>query len=87
MAASQLRSVTANTTYAALADIAASRVSLLNNGTSNALLLEMAGDSGANKEVTIPAGGSLGLSVVSNANEIRIKSASGTTGVSIVIDN
>jgi hypothetical protein len=47
----------------------------------------MAGDSGSNKEITIPVGGSVGVSVVANANEIRIKSSSGTTGVSIVIDN
>ena len=86
MAASQLRSVTATASYAALADIPAARVSIL-NGTSGTLLIEMAGDSGTNKEITIPVGGSVGVSVVANANEIRIKSASGTTGVSIVIDN
>jgi hypothetical protein len=86
MAASQLRSVTATASYVALADIPAARVSIL-NGTSGTLLIEMAGDSGTNKEITIPVGGSVGVSVVANANEIRIKSSSGTTGVSIVIDN
>jgi hypothetical protein len=86
MAASQLRSVTATASYVALADIPATRVSIL-NGTSGTLLIEMAGDSGSNKEITIPVGGSVGVSVVANANEIRIKSSSGTTGVSIVIDN
>jgi hypothetical protein len=86
MAASQLRSVTATSSYVALASIPASRVSIL-NGTSGTLLIEMAGDSGSNKEITIPVGGSVGVSVVANANEIRIKSSSGTTGVSIVIDN
>jgi len=86
MAASQLRSVTATSSYVALASISASRVSIL-NGTSGTLLIEMAGDSGSNKEITIPVGGSVVVSVVSNANEIRIKSSSGTTGVSIVIDN
>jgi hypothetical protein len=86
MAASQLRSVTATSSYVALADIPASKVSIL-NGTSGTLLIEMAGDSGSNKEITIPVGGSVGVSVVANANEIRIKSSSGTTGVSIVIDN
>lgn len=86
MAASQLRSVTATTSYVALADISATRVSIL-NGTSGTLLIEMAGDSGASKEITIPIGGSVGVSVVSNANEIRIRSVSGTSGVSIVIDN
>jgi len=86
MAASQLRSVTATASYVALASIPASRVSILNS-TSGTLLIEMAGDSGSNKEITIPVGGSVGVSVVANANEIRIKSSSGTTGVSIVIDN
>lgn len=86
MAASQLRSVTATASYVALADISATRVSIL-NGTSGTLLIEMAGDSGASKEITIPIGGSVGVSVVSNANEIRIRSVSGTSGVSIVIDN
>jgi hypothetical protein len=87
MAASQLRSVTATSSYVALASIPASRVSILNNGTTNTLLIEMAGDSGTGKEVTIPTGGSVVIGVVANANEIRIKSSSGTTGVSIVIDN
>lgn len=86
MAASQLRSVTATSSYVALASIPASRVSIL-NGTSGTLLIEMAGDSGSNKEITIPVGGSVGVSVVANANEIRIRSDSGTSGVSIVIDN
>jgi len=86
MAASQLRSVTATSSYVALADIPASRVSIL-NGTSGTLLIEMLGDSGASKEITLPIGGSVGINVVANADEIRIKSVSGTTGVSIVIDN
>jgi len=86
MAASILRSVTATASYVALADIPAVRVSIL-NGTSGTLLIEMAGDSGASKEITIPVSGSVGISVVANAKEISIKSATGTTGVSIVIDN
>jgi hypothetical protein len=86
MAASQLRSVTATSSYVALADIPASRVSILNK-TGATLSIEMANDSAAGKEVVLADGLSIGISVVANAKEIRIKSASGTTGVYIVVDN
>jgi len=86
MAASQLRSVTATASYVALADIPATRVSILNK-TGQTLSIEMANDSAAGKEVVLADGLSLGISVVANAKEIRIKSATGTTGVYIVIDN
>lgn len=86
MAASQLRSVTATASYVALADISATRVSVLNK-TGATLSIEMANDSGSGKEIVLADGLSVGVSVVSNAKEIRIKSASGTTGVYIVIDN
>jgi hypothetical protein len=85
MAASQLRSVTATVTYAALADIPASRVSILNK-TGQTLSIEMANDSATGKEVVLADGLSIAISVVSSAKEIRIKS-SGTTGVYVVIDN
>ena len=86
MAASQLRSVTATASYAALPDISATRVSILNK-TGATLSIEMANDSAAGKEIVLADGLSVGISVVSNAKEIRIKSATGTTGVYIVIDN
>jgi len=86
MAASQLRSVTATSSYVALADIPASRVSILNK-TGATLSIEMANDSAAGKEVVLADGLSISISVVANAKEIRIKSASGTTGVYIVVDN
>ena len=86
MAASQLRSVTATASYVALADISATRVSILNK-TGATLSIEMANDSAAGKEIVLADGLSVGISVVSNAKEIRIKSATGTTGVYIVIDN
>jgi hypothetical protein len=86
MAASQLRSVTATSSYVALADISATRVSILNK-TGASLSIEMANDSAAGKEIVLADGLSVGISVVSNAKEIRINSATGTTGVYIVIDN
>jgi hypothetical protein len=86
MAASILRSVTATASYVALADIPATRVSILNK-TGQTLFIEMTNDSAAGKEVVLADGLSLGISVVANAKEIRIKSATGTTGVYVVIDN
>jgi hypothetical protein len=85
MAASILRSVTATASYVALESIKCTSVSIL-NGTSGTLSIEMAGDSGANKEIVLPVSASVGISVVANANEIRIKSASGTTGVYLTLD-
>ena len=70
----------------ALADIPATRVSILNK-TGQTLSIEMVNDSAAGKEVVLADGLSLGISVVANAKEIRIKSATGTTGVYVVIDN
>jgi hypothetical protein len=80
MAASILRSVTATASYVALESIKCTSVSIL-NGTSGTLSIEMAGDSGTNKEIVLPVSASVGIGVVANASEIRIKSASGTTGV------
>lgn len=86
MPASQLRSVTATTSYVALPDLAASRVSILNK-TGATLSIEMAGDSDTGKEIVLADGLSVVIQVVGNAKEVRIKSASGTTGVYLVIDS
>jgi len=86
MAASQLRSVTATASYVALADIPATRVSILNK-TGQTLFIQMASDVTAGREIVLADGLSVGISVVANAKEIRIYSATGTTGVYIVIDN
>jgi hypothetical protein len=69
-----------------LADIPAARVSILNK-TGQTLSIEMTNDSAANQEIVLADGLSVGILVVANAKEIRIKSATGTTGVYIVIDN
>lgn len=86
MPASQLRSVTATTSYVALPDLAASRVSILNK-TGDDLLIEMAGDSDTDQEISLADGSNVVVQVVGNAKEVRIKSASGTTGVYLVIDS
>lgn len=80
-----LRTVTATASYVALESIPATNVSIL-NGTSGTLVIQHNGDAGTNKEITIPVGGSVGLGVSVNASELSLKSASGTTGVSVVID-
>jgi hypothetical protein len=80
-----LRTVTATASYVALEAIPATQVSIL-NGTSGTLVIQHNGDAGTNKEVTIPVGGSVALGVVASSSELSIKSASGTTGVSIAID-
>lgn len=86
MPASQLRSVTATTSYVALPDLAASQVSILNK-TGATLSVEMVGDSDTGNEIVLADGLSVAIQVVANAKEIRIKSASGTTGVYLVIDS
>jgi hypothetical protein len=86
MAASLLRSVTATASYVALADIPCKAVTILNK-TGATLSIEMASDSDTGKEIVLADGLSVVVQVVSNAKEIRIKSASGTTGVYLVIDS
>lgn len=83
--ASLLRSATATASYVALDSNKASKVSILNK-TGADLSIEMTGDSGAGKEIVIADGLSVAIQVVGNASEIKIKSASGTTGVYLVID-
>lgn len=85
MAASKFRSVTATSSYVALEDLPCESVSILNK-TGAALLVEMAGDSASGREINLADGLSVGVGVVSNAKEVRIKSATGTTGVYVVID-
>jgi hypothetical protein len=84
-APSVLRSVTATTSYVALEAVPATHVSILNK-TGATLLIEHAGDSGTGKEITLADGLSVGLATARSASEIRIKSASGTTGVYVVIN-
>jgi len=70
----------------ALPDLAASQVSILNK-TGATLSVEMVGDSDTGNEIVLADGLSVAIQVVANAKEIRIKSASGTTGVYLVIDS
>jgi hypothetical protein len=85
MAASKFRSVTATASYVALEDLPCQFVSILNK-TGAALLVEMTGDSAAGREISLADGLSVGVGVITNAKEVRIKSATGTTGVYVVLD-
>ena len=83
--ASQTRTVSVTDAWAALADIPAKRVSVLNS-TGAALELRMAAETSAGQQITIPDAASVVLSVVSNAKEIQIKASAGAAGVQLVID-
>jgi hypothetical protein len=84
--ASQLRSVTATTSFVSLEALEAKRVSILNK-TGADLDIQMEGDVDTGHTITLADGLSVVLSTVRTAAEIQIKSASGTTGVYVVIDN
>lgn len=86
MYASQLRAVTATSSFVSLESLEASRVSILNK-TGSDLDIQMEGDVDTGHTITLADGLSVVLSVVRNASEVQIKSASGTTGVYVVIDN
>jgi len=86
MAASLLRSVTATTSYVSLESQRAERVSILNK-TGATLDIQMTNDTGSSKAISLADGLSVVIQVGANANEIQIKSASGTSGVYVVIDS
>lgn len=83
--AAQLRSASVTTSYVALADLPGGNVSILNK-TGADLLIRKAGETTAGYEITIPDGGSVGVSVVSNAKEIEIKAAGAASGVSYIVE-
>lgn len=85
MTASAFRKVTATSSYVALPDIPGKTVSILNK-TGDDLFLNLAGDTDGSSEIALADGESVGVSVAANAKEIRIKSATGTTGVYVVVD-
>lgn len=83
---SYVRSVTATASYASLPALAGTEVSILNN-TGAVLDIQFAGDTGSGKEINLDDGQSVRLKVIASAAEIQIKSATGTTGVEVVIDS
>ena len=82
---SQLRSVSATTSWAALPSLPAKAVSIL-NGTGAALEIRKEAEDEAGELITLPDGRDVGIAVVANAAEIQIKAASGAAGVQLVID-
>lgn len=86
MAASLLRSVTATTSYVALESVRCNAVTILNK-TGSTLDIQMTNDAGTGKAITLTDGLSVVIQVIASAAEVQIKSASGTTGVYLVIDS
>lgn len=83
--AAQTRTVSVTTSYVALANLPGRNVSILNR-TGADLLVRMASETTAAFEVTIPTGGSVGMSVNNNAKEIEIKAAAGAAGVDYIVE-
>mgnify|MGYP000858781465 CR=1 FL=1 len=85
--ASQLRSASVTSTWTALASLPATNVSIRND-TGAALLIRKAAETTSGYQISLPDGGSVGISVVANAAEIQISAAAAgpTSGVSYIAD-
>lgn len=83
--AASLRTVSVTTDFVALESLPAKQVSILNN-TGAALLVKLAGEDDAAHQISLSDGQSVGIPVVSNANEIEIKAAGAASGVQLVIE-
>jgi hypothetical protein len=79
-----LRTVSSTNAWVALPDLYAQEVDILNS-TGEALQLRYAGETSAGQQITIPDGGSVKLSVISNAKEVEIKGTTGAAGVQIIV--
>jgi hypothetical protein len=79
-----LRTVSSTSSWAALPDLYAQEVDILNS-TGESLELRYAGETSAGQQITIPDGGSVTLSVISNAKEVEIKATTGAAGVQIIV--
>ena len=85
--ASQLRSASVTSTWTAFASLPATNVSIRND-TGAALLIRKASETTSGYQISLPDGGSVGVSVVANAAEIQISAAAAgpTSGVSYIAD-
>lgn len=83
MSAPYLRQITATTSYVPLPDLPCNHLSILNN-TGQTLDIQFVSDSSGSN--TLADGQSWAAPVVANANEVQIKSASGTTGVQVTLN-
>lgn len=80
-----IRTVSVTDTWAALPDLAAREVSILNN-TGADLEARYASEDGADQMLTLKDGQTAGLPVVSKASEIEIRAAVGADGVQLIIE-
>lgn len=85
MTASAFRKVTATSSYVSLPVVSGKTVSILNK-TGDDLFVRHGGDTDTDSEIALADGESVGVDVVANASEIQIKSATGTTGVYVVVN-
>lgn len=85
--ASQLRSASVTSTWTALGSLPATNVSIRND-TGAALLIRKTAETTSGYNISLPDGGSVGISVVSNAAELEISAAAAgpVTGVSYLCD-
>lgn len=85
--AAQLRSASVTSSWVALPSLVCKNVSI-SNGTGAALYIRKAAETTAGHSITVPDGGSVGISVVSNAAELEISAAAAgpVTGVSYLCD-
>jgi hypothetical protein len=85
--AAQLRSASVTSSWVALSSLSCRNVSI-SNGTGAALYIRKAAETTSGHSITIPDGGSVGISVVSNAAELEISAAAAgpTSGVSYIAD-
>lgn len=79
-----LRTVSSTSSWAALPDLPAHEVGILNS-TGEALEIRHVGETAAGQQITIPNGSSVAIPVTQNAKELQIKGAVGAAGVQLVI--
>lgn len=85
--ASQLRSASVTSSWVALTALTGRYISILNK-TGADLLIRKAAETTAGFVVTLPDGGSVGLSLVANVSEVEISAvaAGPTTGISYIVE-
>ncbi len=85
--AAQLRSASVTSSWVALSSLPCRNVSI-SNGTGANLYIRKAAETTSGHSITIPDGGSVGISVVGNAAELEISAAAAgpVTGVSYLCD-
>ena len=82
--ATTLRTITSTTSYVSLESRQASKVDILNN-SGEVLFIQLAGDTGTGKEISLADGQSCTVPVIANASEVQIKGTAGAAGVQTIV--